>query len=213
MTTTINSPLVESLVTLVRELAIARPETVYRPCWSEKSNSMGRCSYLAGACSDGSVGCLLGQALLALGFTTDHLQPVNHLGIKEALEKLHPCQLTDHDYDQVRWLETVQSAQDNGQTWQEAVERADEEEPLRISCSTLVHEHEYGQTLYGFYFEASRSLPYPSVLRVVQALGVDYDRSVGEHVSLHTIEGGEPDRILMADAVGSREPEPLDMSE
>jgi hypothetical protein len=56
------------------------------------------------------------------------------------------------------------------------------------------------------------ALRYPSVLRVVRKLEVDYDRFAGESVSLHTVEEGEPDLVLRATDVGSREPEFLDTS-
>jgi hypothetical protein len=86
-------------------------------------------------------------------------------------------------------------------------------EAMKLMFYILVHEHEYGQTLYGFYYEPTRSRPYPSVLRVVQQLKVDYEPQRDERVSLHTVEGGEPDLILQASDVGSREPELLDSGE
>jgi hypothetical protein len=84
---------------------------------------------------------------------------------------------------------------------------------MKLEFYVLVHEHEYGNSLFGFYYQPSKALPYPSVMRVVEKLGVDYDPKLGESVSLHTVEGGEPDLILKASDVGSREPELLDMSE
>ena len=75
---------------------------------------------------------------------------------------------------------------------------------MKLEFYVLVHEHEYGQTLYGFYYQPTKARPYPSVLRVVEKLGVDYDRTAGESASLHTVEGGEPDLILLASEVGSR---------
>jgi hypothetical protein len=73
----------------------------------------------------------------------------------------------------------------------------------------LLHEHEYGQTLYGFYYEPTTTRPYPSVLRVAAKLGVNYEPSKGESISLHTVED-EPDLVLRAAEVGSSEPEFLD---
>jgi hypothetical protein len=84
---------------------------------------------------------------------------------------------------------------------------------MNLEFYVLLHEHEYGQTLYGFYYEPTKAKPYPSVLRVVAELDVDYDRSAGESVSLHTVEGGEPDLVLKASEVGSSEPELLDMGD
>ena len=84
---------------------------------------------------------------------------------------------------------------------------------MNVTFYVLVHEHAYGQSLYGFYYEPTKTRPYPSVLRVVEKLGVDYEPQLDESVSLHTVEGGEPDRVLSAAEVGSREPKFLDLSE
>jgi hypothetical protein len=84
---------------------------------------------------------------------------------------------------------------------------------MNLVFYVLVHEHEFGQTLYGFYYQPSRARPTPSVLRVVERLGIDYDRSAGESVSLHTLEDDPPDLVLPAAEVGSREPELLDAGE
>jgi hypothetical protein len=83
---------------------------------------------------------------------------------------------------------------------------------MNLQFYILIHELEYDKTLYGFYYEPTKARPYPSVLRVVETFGVDYDRSAGERVSLHTVEGNEPDLVLPAAAVGSHEPAFLDTS-
>ena len=127
---TITQSVIGNLFDKVRELAAARPETVYRPWPTGQSSPMTRCSYLSGACSDGTVGCLLGQALLAIGFTAERLQPVDLLAIVEVIEKLLPIELSKEDRQRVRWLESVQNAQDNGCPWREAIDIADREEPL-----------------------------------------------------------------------------------
>jgi hypothetical protein len=120
---------IDQLADKVRELAIARPETVYRPAPTGQTSPAAHCSYLGGTCSDGTLGCLVGQALLAVGFTVEQLRSVDLFGIEEALDKLHPFELTDHQYQQVRWLESVQNAQDNGYAWREAIAIANQEEP------------------------------------------------------------------------------------
>lgn len=84
---------------------------------------------------------------------------------------------------------------------------------MTLALYILVHEHQYGNSLYGLYFEPTQARPYPSVLRVVEKLTVDYEPQLGESVSLHTVEGGEPDLVLRAAEVGSREPDFLDMCE
>jgi hypothetical protein len=123
-------PLIDNLVGKVRELASARPDNVYRAGPSGQSSPPTKCTYLGGTCTDGTVGCLVGQALLAIGYTAEQLQPVDQLGIEEAIEKMLPCELTDDEYDKVRWLESAQNAQDNGSPWKEAVRIADAEQPL-----------------------------------------------------------------------------------
>lgn len=127
ITTTLS--IVDNLARKVRELAIARPETVYRPSPTGQASPATRCSYLGGTCTDGTVGCLVGQAFFAIGFTADQLRPVDHLGIEEALENLLPSEFSAEEYRQVRWLESVQNAQDNGHPWHEAIDIADQEEP------------------------------------------------------------------------------------
>jgi hypothetical protein len=49
--------------------------------------------------------------------------------------------------------------------------------------------------------------------RVVERLKVNYEPRRQEQVSLHTVEGGEPDLVLRAEEVGSRRPELLDAGE
>lgn len=83
---------------------------------------------------------------------------------------------------------------------------------MNLTFYVLVHEHEYGKSLYGFYFEPTKERPYPSVLRVLTKLEVNYELHLGESVSLHTVEG-EPDLVLKAEDVGSCQPEFLDIGE
>lgn len=84
---------------------------------------------------------------------------------------------------------------------------------MRLTFYVLVHQRQFGQTLYSFYFEPTKTRPYPSILRVVERLDINYDRAAGESVSLHTVEGGEPDLILKASEVGSSAPTLLELSE
>ena len=78
---------------------------------------------------------------------------------------------------------------------------------MKLEFYILIHEHRFGQTLFGFYYEPTPARPYPSVLKVVARLGVDYEPAAGESVSLHTVEGHEPDLVLTAGEVGSARPE------
>jgi hypothetical protein len=78
---------------------------------------------------------------------------------------------------------------------------------MKLEFYILIHEHQFGQTLFGFYYQPTAARPYPGVLKVVARFGVDYEPAAGESVSLHTVEGDEPDLILTAGEVGSARPE------
>jgi hypothetical protein len=114
--------LIDDLVTKVREIAAARPENVYRN---------GRCEYADGECSDGTIGCILGQALLALGFTKRKLRRLDELPISSIGVVLTSLLKTDAlPPNKVSWLRRVQDAQDIEVEWGAAVEAADQVVPL-----------------------------------------------------------------------------------
>lgn len=66
-----------------------------------------KCSYRAGECSDGSIGCIIGQAILAAGLDL----PVGSLEIGRYLNSA--------------WLRQVQLRHDMCMSWGKAVEGAD----------------------------------------------------------------------------------------
>jgi hypothetical protein len=78
---------------------------------------------------------------------------------------------------------------------------------VKLEFYILIHEHQYGQTLFAFYYQPTPARPYPSVLKVVARFGVEYEPAAGESVLLHTVEGDEPDLILTAGEVGSAQAE------
>jgi hypothetical protein len=122
---------IEDLVANVRELAASRPDNIYQPASAAPPTAPQRkCSYLTGNCHDGTVGCLLGQALLAIGFTAHQLRRIDTLSIEEALASLSEVDSGHVDGGHVAWLMAVQCGQDEGHTWRRAVELADQEEPL-----------------------------------------------------------------------------------
>lgn len=90
------------LKTMVRKIAKERPDVKYGMPES------GTCSYDEGVCSDGSVGCIFGQAAKLLG------EPL--YGSRE---------ITDYYDDD--WCLLVQTYQDKGRSWGEAVRQADME--------------------------------------------------------------------------------------
>lgn len=113
---------IENLVAKVREIATERPNTVYL----HRS-----CEYSVGECSDGTTGCLLGQALRTLGYTVRDLRRLDELRVSSvdvALKKL--LKTYELPLKKLRWLRRVQDAQDIEVAWREAVEAADQEAPL-----------------------------------------------------------------------------------
>ncbi len=97
----------ERLVESVRKIATERPDVVYS----------GNCYYDSGECSDGSVGCLLGQALQAIDW------PIYERNLEDSIVFL----LFNEGYtdDRVIWCRRVQAEQDVKKTWAECVEYAD----------------------------------------------------------------------------------------
>jgi hypothetical protein len=117
------SNMIDALVTKVRKLGLARPHTVYL--------SDAGCNYADGNCSDGTTGCLLGQALLELGYSAGQLRRLDEMPISSVAIVLEALLKTDNlPVDKVRWLRRVQDAQDVEVAWGEAVRAADQEVPL-----------------------------------------------------------------------------------
>ncbi len=98
----------DSLVAEVRKIAVERPDTIY--CG-------GPCYYDSGECNDGTVGCLLGQALDAIDWHIYMVEEDTHIGA--VLER------QDYADSRTTWCRRVQEAQDNGGTWGYCVEYAD----------------------------------------------------------------------------------------
>lgn len=98
------------LIATVRRIVKARPDTKYEEMV---------CHYVKGQCSDGSFGCLLGQAFKELKVKRNFGR--QQMGIVIVLEKLG----VKTKMAQARWLSTVQRNQDRGSTWENAVLTAD----------------------------------------------------------------------------------------
>ena len=112
----LHSPLIDA----VRALADRHPDAVY-----EKGDASG-CSYTQGVATNGHMGCLIGQALVACGVTRSELRSVQTQGISDVVEE---CLFTERfgeaDVSEEDWLRTVQDHQDDGWTWSDAVAYAD----------------------------------------------------------------------------------------
>lgn len=105
----------------VRRLATERPWNKYG------QDGSGRCAYAAGVCSDGSIGCIFGQALRACGVNpiefdsgSEQGQPMDIAGVLEELG------LVSGLTRKVMWANEVQGLQDAGEPWGNALAQADE---------------------------------------------------------------------------------------
>ena len=106
----------------VIEIAMASPNNVYRSGGSHEP-----CAYLSGSNLNGSIGCLIGQALVALGCNRAILEKFDELNnppgalipdpetcsLQRLLAELH-ITFTDKDLE---WLAAVQSQQDCKDPW------------------------------------------------------------------------------------------------
>lgn len=114
----INELKIEAIIGKVRQMATERRENRYRVCAAN-----GSCGYEHGICTDETIGCIFGQAFLALGVTPENM-PVGGticyvLGHHDVT----------HDFVELDWCRLVQGNQDRGEPWGSCVGAADRNYP------------------------------------------------------------------------------------
>lgn len=104
------------IVTAIRQLAAEMPDFVYK-----KPDGADNCSNLNGGCEKypDHTGCIVGQAVRRCGLNVPSEHEFNSARV------LISDQTMDVDSHAVAWISVAQGSQDNGDSWQEAVERAD----------------------------------------------------------------------------------------
>lgn len=108
---------IADLISEVRKLVSEHPDNIYRGLGSDPNHN--NCSYSSGTCTDGSCGCIFGQAFKRLG--VDVMQLDDTRSIYAVINDNDiPCAKEDKS-----WCGVVQSNQDAGDTWGKAVEKAD----------------------------------------------------------------------------------------
>lgn len=108
--------MMHGLLTEIRKLADESPACKYeRPT----KGFAGACFYTKGVCTNGSEGCIIGQALAKLGHI-EKLVEFDECGGKNAEAAIHALGLTISETD-VQWCSRVQRAQDGGRCWGYAV--------------------------------------------------------------------------------------------
>jgi hypothetical protein len=130
MTETLQRKSLRDLVNEVVKLTKERPDVIY-----EGVNDPGesaQCSNIRGDCSDGTKGCIVGQAFFNLGFLPEDLEfkedddtikDYNDSSVNEIGEAFFDMSYAGAEED-LRWLAIVQDNQDGGDTWGEAAEKA-----------------------------------------------------------------------------------------
>jgi len=122
-----------SLVDELRELAEARPTVYYRSPAMDGGKLSG-CHYSAGVCSDGTIGCAIGQAIAAGDWPDisaaelDALRS-SHAGlasISRVYDIIAPGVRVPGEQAAIDWLQAFQDDQDNGSSWGECVAFANE---------------------------------------------------------------------------------------
>ncbi len=103
--------MLDKLIAEVRKIAAERPDTIY---------AHDGCEYDSKECSDGTIGCLLGQGLTAIGWYI--LEEADGRAITEVLENAGYLE----EDDKVQWCAKVQREQDWGASWGSAVQGAGE---------------------------------------------------------------------------------------
>ncbi len=106
----------EDLIRKVRELAENSPDCVY--------NGVTSCSYTQGECSNGTVGCIMGQAVLAVDPSQLYMVKMYDTNSFHnlSLNLLFDRPITE---EEVKWCSNVQGIQDDGECWKKAVDEAD----------------------------------------------------------------------------------------
>lgn len=116
--------MIDQIIATVRKLAADSPNNVY----SRPGGIDSVCKYFSGKCSNGSTGCIFGQAFLELELDIDEdIDEDFGMGIVALLD----IELNiEEEYHKKNWCDKVQRVQDSELSWSEAIKRADEMYPL-----------------------------------------------------------------------------------
>lgn len=121
------------IIAEVRKIAKERPDVYYNPD--------GMCKYSSGECSDGSIGCIFGQAFTNLGIDAkkfDKYPVPHHTSINgsttyvPSIDHILRNEFNCKEVLELEWCGTVQNGQDGGLSWKEAVLEADRELGIEV---------------------------------------------------------------------------------
>lgn len=115
------------VVAKIREIAAVNPDRIYVPTGQELgyvSEYKVDCMYVHDKDGKAVAGCLIGQALHALGVPLGYLRTCEHTDATSVLDRLN---LIPYDFlsGNALWVVVVQRYQDEGKPWGECVSLAD----------------------------------------------------------------------------------------
>jgi hypothetical protein len=113
----------DDLEARVREIIAADPDHIYQGVPAAVPGDTPRCYYVANADAES---CIFGRALLSLGVTEDLLGEYEGGPVFQILGRLDVHYRASQD----EWMALLQSSQDCGEPWGEALAIADAERPL-----------------------------------------------------------------------------------
>jgi hypothetical protein len=115
---------IDEIIERVRKLAEQSPDFVYtRPV--NIMGEEGSCSYIHEETGKLVPGCVMGHVFVGLGMSPEELHKYEGYLIKNLVDELvGRCERAD-ELEKRLWLGKVQSEQDSGHSWSEAVGRAD----------------------------------------------------------------------------------------
>lgn len=136
------------LVTAVRKMAANDPDHRYMAplsafdgpsdpayvTWVQDVGFQGGCSYVYGSEWGNivEVGCIVGQAAIEIGIAPADLEANEGQAGSGFAAAVFDLDLQDVQVSQEgRWLDIVQTEQDQGSTWEQAVREGDAQRPLR----------------------------------------------------------------------------------
>lgn len=114
------------VIAAMRALAAASPTNKYGPGVTNGTAGPDHrqpCFYDKGDCTNGSKGCIVGQAWVKCGITLEELATAS-LG---AVTDVYDCNAELPEYRlQANWIRTAQNSQDDGFAWGECITRAND---------------------------------------------------------------------------------------
>lgn len=103
------------IIKAIQALVAKSPDNVY-------DGGDGNCYYARGVCTDGSIGCIIGQALLAEGYSQYEVEKFDNQ--TNGLTALDVLRRLEYDENEAKFAQLCQESQDRGEKWVDAFDNA-----------------------------------------------------------------------------------------